>query len=73
MTAWPVALLMQFEKLLLVAGACTMGSQYSASRFVVQVAQVEQQLQVHIHDARDVFGAFDVARHPVKRIGDAEA
>ena len=39
--------------------------------YLVQVAQVEQQLQVHVHDARDVLGALDVARHPVKRVGDA--
>ena len=66
-----MALLVQFEKCLLVAGGLHDGQPVFGERSLVQIAQVEEQLQVHVHDARDVFGALDVTRHPVKRVGDA--
>jgi hypothetical protein len=65
-------LFVQFEKRAsFVAGALHDGHPVFGQALVVEIAQIQQQLQVHIHDARDVFRALDVARHPVKTIGDA--
>ena len=61
----------QREKLLLVAGGLHDGQPVLGQALLVEVAQVQQQLQVHVHDARDVFGALDVTGHPVERVGDA--
>jgi hypothetical protein len=38
---------------------------------VVDAAEIEQQLEINVHDTRDIFRAFDLAGHPVKRISDA--
>ena len=35
------------------------------------IAKIEQELEIHIHDARDVFGPLDIAGHPVEGVGDA--
>src|SRR5262249_42727737 len=32
--------------------------------------QVEHPVQIHIDEARHVFGAFDIAAHPIDRIGN---
>ena len=55
---------------ILVAGALHNRQPMVTQHLVVQAAKVQQQLQIHIENARDVFGAFDVARHPVERVGD---
>jgi hypothetical protein len=34
-------------------------------------ALVEHEVEVHVEQARSVFGALEVAAHPVERIGDA--
>jgi len=38
---------------------------------VVEGAEVEEELEVHVHDARDVLGTLDVTSHPVEAVGDA--
>jgi len=38
---------------------------------VIEITQIQQQLKVDIDNARDILGAFDVARHPVKTVGNA--
>jgi hypothetical protein len=42
-----------------------------AQTFVVETAEIEEQLEIHIENARDIFRALNVARHPVKRVGNA--
>jgi hypothetical protein len=42
-----------------------------AQTLVIEIAEVEKQLEVDVKNARDVFGALDVAGHPVERVGDA--
>ena len=37
----------------------------------INVTNVQQQLEVDIDNASDVFSSLDVASHPVKRMGDA--
>ena len=66
-----VAFLCSVKNCVLVAGGLHDGQPVFGEALLVEVAQIEQQLQVHVHDARDVFGALDVTRHPVKRVGDA--
>jgi hypothetical protein len=61
----------QFEKSFLVAGGLHYRQPVRGEAFFVEVAQVEEQLQVYVHEARDVFGALDVTSHPVKRMCDA--
>ena len=41
-----------------------------ATRYQVG-GEVEEELDVHVHDAGDVFGAFDITRHPVEGVGNA--
>ena len=62
---------MQFEKLLFIAGGLHDGKPVGGKFPVVQSAQVEEELQVHVHEPRYIFGAFNVTRHPVKRVCDA--
>ena len=61
---------MEFQKSLFLAGALHDGHPVLGEPRVIEIAQIQEQLQVDIDEARDVFGAFDVARHPVKAIGD---
>ena len=32
---------------------------------------IEDEVQLHANDARGMFGPFDVAGHPIQRVGDA--
>ena len=64
-------LLVEREKLLLVAGGLHDGQPVFGQALLIQIAQVQQQLQIHVHDARDVFGALDVTRHPIQTVGNA--
>ena len=55
----------QFEKRRLVAGRLHYGQPISDKPFFVEVMDVEQQLQIDVHETRDVFGALNVTRHPI--------
>lgn len=61
----------ELEKLLFVTGRLHNRQPVLCEPFLIEVPEIEEQLQVHVHNARDVLGAFDVTRHPVKRIGNA--
>ena len=60
----------EFPEQLLVAGALDDGHPVGVQRGFVEVAEIEQELEVDVHQARDAFGALDVAAHPVEGIGD---
>ena len=60
----------ELAELLLVAGALDDGYPVGVQRGVVEVAEIEEELEVDVHEARDAFGALDVAAHPVEGIGD---
>ena len=49
-----VAFLMQREELLLVPGGLHNGQPVFGQPLLVEIPQVEEQLQVHVHDAGDV-------------------
>ena len=56
---------------ILVAGSLNDRQPVFAHLRIVHAAKIQQQLEIYIQDARDVFRALDVARHPVERVGDA--
>ena len=70
-TAEPVACGCALKNASLVAGGQHDGFPIGDELRLVEAAHVEEQLQVHVHDARDIFGTLDVAGHPVEGIGDA--
>ena len=57
---------MQLGKGLLVAGRLDNRQPLFGDVFLVQIADVQQQLQAGVHQARRVLRALNVARHPVK-------
>jgi hypothetical protein len=61
----------ELGKQLLVTGALHDRLPVAGEGTVVEVAEIEQELEVYIDEARRVFGAFDVAAHPVEAVGDA--
>ena len=57
---------MELKKLLVIAGRLHDRQPVLREPFLIEVPQVQEQLQIHVHDARDIFGAFDVTRCPVE-------
>ncbi len=57
---------MQFEKTFFIAGRHHDGFPVFDELFLIKIPHVEQQLQIDVHNARDVFGPFGVAGHPVE-------
>jgi hypothetical protein len=37
-----------------------------AQAFVVEAAEIEEELEIDVKDTRDVFGALDVTGHPIE-------
>ena len=64
-------LFVEREELRFIARRLHDGQPVRGEAVLVEIAEVEEELQVHVHDARNVFGALDVAGHPVERVGDA--
>jgi hypothetical protein len=62
---------MQLEERFLVAGGLHDGQPVFRQLFFIQMAHVQQQLQVDIHDPGDVFRPFNMTGHPVERTGNA--
>ena len=56
----------RLKKRLLVAGGEHDGFPVGDELLLIEAAHVEEQLQVHVHEARNVFGALDVAGHPIQ-------
>ena len=52
-------------------GGTSQCGQTVGEALVIEAAKVQQELEVHIHDAGDVLGPFDVTGHPVEAVGDA--
>jgi hypothetical protein len=38
---------------------------------VIELSEIEKELEIHVHDARGVVRALNVAAHPVKAVGDS--
>jgi len=38
---------------------------------IIQVSEIKQELEIDIHNARNVFRSFDITAHPEQRIGNA--
>jgi hypothetical protein len=54
-----------------VSGTLDDRSPINGERVVIEGADVEEVLKVHVHEAGGVVGAFEVAAHPVKAVGDS--
>jgi len=57
---------MRFKKSFFIARGLNDRQPIGGETFFVNVADVQQELQVHVHDTRDIFGALNVTSHPVK-------
>ncbi len=62
---------MQRKEGLFIAGALDDGNPMAGQSLVIEIPEVQEELQIDVHNARDVFRALEVAAHPIERIGDA--
>ena len=61
---------MQPAKKFLIARTLDDGNPMRVESAVIKIAEIEQELEVHVHQTRDAFSALNVATHPVEIIGN---
>ena len=62
---------MKLEEGFLVSGGLNDGQPVLGQALLVEISEVEEELEVGVHQARRVFGALNVAGHPVETVRNA--